>query len=120
MLIDVLEHFNYSDGMKLLKKCIQKSKNILISVPKDIGQQGDVNDNEYETHRFQFLKKHFSELDVEYSFSSGGASSLVVLLGENSKNYSKNVLTKTIYQLRQFIPGYWIRRRYLSRKLRKK
>ena len=95
LLIDVLEHFSYDDGISLLMKCLKKSKNILISVPKDIGLQSDLNDNEYEIHRFQYLKKHFRALGVDYAFSSGGSSSLIVLLGDSAKKYHKQKLTNS-------------------------
>ena len=85
LMIDVLEHFTYENEIKDLKKCLANSQNILVSVPKDIGLQSDVNDNKYEIHRFQFLKKHFKELSVECVFSSGGSSSLIVLLGKIQK-----------------------------------
>ena len=121
LLIDVLEHFSYEDGISLLMKCLKKSKNILISVPKDIGLQSDVNDNKYEIHRFQFLKKHFKSLSAEYAFSSGGSSSLIVLLGNGSKKFHRRKLFSEWYTyIKESVPGFWLRRRYITKKLSKK
>ena len=120
LMIDVLEHFTYENGMKLLKKCLANSQNILVSVPKDIGLQSDVNDNKYEIHRFQFLKKHFKELSVECVFSSGGSSSLIVLLGKNSKRYHyERLLREWFIYLKESFPGFWARRRKITDKLRR-
>ncbi len=121
MLIDVLEHFNYEDGMVLLEKCLKKSKNILISIPKDIGLQSDVNDNAYEIHRFQFLKKHFKKLNTNFAFASGGTESLIVLLGNNAKKYYyRKTLHEWVTWVKESLPGFWIRRRYITKKLSKK
>jgi hypothetical protein len=59
LIIDVLEHLNYDEGLKLLEICRGKGRNILISTPKDIGNQEIVMGNPYETHRFQWKKEHF-------------------------------------------------------------
>lgn len=62
LLIDVLEHFTYADGWELIQQLQRHTRNILISTPKDIGHQGDVFGNDYETHRFQWNPSHFRSL----------------------------------------------------------
>jgi len=82
LLIDVLEHFGKEDGIKLLKECIEHSDNILISVPNDIGNQGDAFDNIYETHRFQWESHHFVEISKDLFFIKG-KKSLIAYVGKN-------------------------------------
>lgn len=60
LLIDVLEHFGYEEGMELLEACTKKGRNVIISTPKDIGVQGELYGNPFEAHRFQWTKKQFS------------------------------------------------------------
>lgn len=62
LMIDVLEHFTYEDGWKLLQELFCHSRNILISTPKDIGHQGNAFGNDFETHRFQWHPRHFRSL----------------------------------------------------------
>lgn len=75
LLIDVIEHFSESDGMRLLSLCRERARNVLISTPRDIGTQADAFGNPHETHRFQWTARHFrtlpntAQLDQgEYSF----------------------------------------------------
>jgi len=49
LLIDVLEHLKKEDGAKLLGALLKRAKNVIISVPRDIGDQGTVFGNEHET-----------------------------------------------------------------------
>jgi hypothetical protein len=62
LLIDVLEHFGYEDGVRLLGECRRVARNLLVSVPKVNDQQGSLFGNEYETHRFQWTKAHLHAL----------------------------------------------------------
>ena len=120
LIIDVLEHFDYQDGISLIKKCLSKSKNILISVPKDIGLQDDLNDNKYEIHRFQFLKKHFKKLGTPYSFLSSGSSLLIILGPDARKFYLNHLKSKWVSIVKESLPGYWMRKRLITKNLRSK
>ncbi len=60
LLVDVLEHLEYRDGVKLLEACEARGKNIIVSTPKDIGPEVVTFDNPFETHRFQWKKSHFT------------------------------------------------------------
>jgi hypothetical protein len=62
LLIDVLEHFEKPDGTKLLKALLRKSRGILISVPKDIGDQGEVFGNIHETHHAEWTPADFRRI----------------------------------------------------------
>lgn len=59
LIIDVLEHFDYEEGIKLLEECEKLGKNIIISTPLRVGNQKGVFGNPYETHRSQWRKKDF-------------------------------------------------------------
>ncbi len=59
LIIDVLEHFDVEDGIRLLEECTRLGRSILVSTPKDISEQGAAFGNEHERHRFQWKKEHF-------------------------------------------------------------
>ena len=60
LMIDVLEHFTFEDGLKVLEQCRKCGKNSIISVPKLMSQQGEVYGNPYETHKYNWTQKDFS------------------------------------------------------------
>jgi hypothetical protein len=62
LLIDVLEHFEFQTGKKLLELCKIQAKNIVVSTPLDMGVQGAVFGNQFETHRAQWTRKDLKNL----------------------------------------------------------
>lgn len=62
LLIDVLEHFDFPMGKKLLKKLLQKHKAVIVSTPKDPKTQYDLFGNVYETHRSRWTREELAEL----------------------------------------------------------
>lgn len=54
LAIDILEHFNKEDGLKFLNELKRVGKNVLISTPKMVLDQGAINNNSYEIHRSQW------------------------------------------------------------------
>ena len=54
LLIDVLEHFEQPDGVRLIHESLRVGRNVLVSTPLDIGRQDAAFDNVFETHRFQW------------------------------------------------------------------
>lgn len=82
LLIDVIEHFNHEDGVRLLEECKRHGKNIIVSTPKDIGIQEDIFSNPFEIHKFQWTKKHFNHF-LDKCFISNGLS-LICYLGDNA------------------------------------
>ena len=60
LMIDVLEHFDYDEGVMLLEECEKLGKNIIISTPLRVGNQKGIFGNPYETHRSQWRKKDFN------------------------------------------------------------
>jgi len=81
LIIDVMEHFTYEDGKHLLALCEEKGRNVIISTPRDIGIQENAFDNEFETHRFQWDKKYFS--DIKNLFFIENEFSQILFYGED-------------------------------------
>lgn len=82
LMIDVLEHFAEADGMEVLKLCLKKARNVIISTPKDIGVQEDAFDNPYETHRFQWEPHHLRQFGRHFVVCN--SESLIAILGPDS------------------------------------
>jgi len=94
LLIDVLEHLNYDEGLNLLELCKDKARNILISTPKDIGSQEVIVGNPYETHKFQWKKEHFYIFKGQCFFSD--QYSLICYTGENARRLKKARINRHI------------------------
>lgn len=83
LMIDVLEHFTYEHGLKVLKECRRCGRNILISVPKIMSVQEEVYGNPYETHRFNWKRKDFSGIPDKFFLYN--AKSTICYIGEDSR-----------------------------------
>jgi hypothetical protein len=66
LLIGVLEHLTEAEGEQLLRKLLAKSKGVLISTDKDIGNKRATFDNPYEVHKSQWSKKKLSKLGSSF------------------------------------------------------
>lgn len=62
LLIDVLEHFEKDDGIKLLKTLLTNNECILVSTPKNPSPQKDAFGNVYETHKSIWSSTELSSL----------------------------------------------------------
>jgi hypothetical protein len=62
LLIDVLEHFDKSEGELLLKKLLARNKGVLISTPKDPSDQKGAFGNSFEIHKSKWSKEELSRL----------------------------------------------------------
>jgi rRNA maturation protein Nop10 len=82
LMIDVFEHFSYEDGLNVLDECRKCGKNILISVPKVMSVQEDVYGNPYETHRYNWKRKDFSNIPDKFFLYN--AKSTICYIGEDS------------------------------------
>jgi hypothetical protein len=82
LLIDVLEHMDEAAGKEFLAACRKRARNIIISTPKDIGEQGEVFGNIYETHRFQWQRHHLGAFPPVFFLEHD--SSLIAYLGEDA------------------------------------
>lgn len=82
LLIDVLEHFEKDQGTKLIKDILKISKNLIISVPKDIGDQGTVFENKHEAHIAEWDEDEL--LKLANGFSISDRMSHIVFLSQES------------------------------------
>jgi len=116
LLIDVLEHFTYEDGIKLLTECQKQAKNIIISTPWDIGIQGECFDNKYESHLFQWKKSHFKQYKNAYFFPN--SNSLLCFIGEDFKTIIPkmkiNYLKRNLKELLHVLFGFTVLKRIKS------
>ncbi len=79
LLIDVLEHFDHNEAVRLLALCQEKCKALIISTPKDIGHQEGGYGNDYEAHRSQWTRQLLSKtLGKENFFIPNPHSHLVM------------------------------------------
>ena len=101
LLIDVLEHFDYEQGMRLLDECRKKAKNILISTPKIFGLQEDSFGNPFEVHKFQYKKKHFKQFKDRCFVPN--QRSLICYLGRNAKRFRRAVFNQRIKKCCPFL-----------------
>jgi len=83
LLVDVLEHFNYRQGMKLLAECKNRGKNLIVSVPKNIGEQKAIFGNPFEVHKFSWQKKHFARFSKKFFVKN--QYSYIYYLGKDSE-----------------------------------
>ena len=80
LIIDVLEHFDYDDGIRLLQECLQLDSNVIIATPKDVRPQGKAFGNHLEIHKFQWKKEHLEKLGDTLIVDN--EHSLICLLGK--------------------------------------
>ena len=83
LMIDVFEHFTHEDGLKVLEECRRCGRNILISVPRIMSVQEDVFENPYETHRYNWKRKDFAE--IQDKFFVYNSKSTICFIGEDSQ-----------------------------------
>lgn len=84
LMIDVLEHWPKDKAKELIRKCLKHGA-VLISTPKDIGEQGASHGNEWERHITQWYAGDFEGYNVLQDRSQGYPS-LIYLFDGHSKN----------------------------------
>jgi len=102
LIIDVLEHFEYEDGIMLLKECMQRCSNTIISTPKDIGSQGDIFGNTFEMHRFQWEKKHFRQFGNNLFIYND--RSLICLIGDDAPRVKHSKRSRVKLAIKMLFP----------------
>ena len=107
LVIDVLEHFGYKEGMELVEKCCNIAKNILISTPLNPDPQEGVFGNDFEKHKFRWHKKHFAHISNKYCLYV--ASSLIIYIGEDALTVKSKVRNESL-QSRKFQIVHLMRR----------
>jgi hypothetical protein len=86
LLIDVFEHFSKEDGIKVIKKLREKSKNLLISIPRYVTIQKGYSDDagKFEEHRAFWTRKMFKEFG-NCIIVPNNARKTIVLYSRNSE-----------------------------------
>lgn len=78
ILGDVIEHFEKSDGMRLLRALTSQNRNVLLATPYHFFEQ--TTDNPFETHRSHWARQDFGEWIYDYD-AIGGSAIVVALAG---------------------------------------
>lgn len=76
LVVDVLEHFDREEARSLLEVLIARNGGVLVSVPRDLGEQEDVFGNEHEAHHASWSVKDFKALGPMIQFHD--ATSVIV------------------------------------------
>ena len=82
LLIDIIEHFDYKEGMKLLEECKKHGRNIIVSTPKGFIPQKQSFGNPFEAHKFQWRKKHFDRFGNRFFVPH--SVSLICYIGDDA------------------------------------
>ncbi len=90
LLIDVLEHFSYEEGTRLLDACRRKGRNFLVSTPKDVGEQQGAFNNPHEAHKSQWQPGDFEQF--EKYFHLPNLKSHIYLVGEDAPRFTGAVV----------------------------
>jgi len=88
LMIDVLEHFSKEEGLKFLNNLKSKSKNILISIPKVVGEQGEAFNNPYEKHKSTWVPEDFISFGEIVIIPN--RFSWIIFFGEKVKNIKQH------------------------------
>jgi hypothetical protein len=105
LLIDVLEHFDYKDGIRLLEICQKIGRNLIISTPLNIGHQICSFGNAFETHKFQWKKNHFKK--NKNKFFVPNDESLIVYIGLDASKVKSRIKKQFLFvwssQIKNFL-----------------
>ena len=91
LLIDVLEHFDFEVGVKLLNDCLRLANDVVISTPQMFITQNDTFGNPFETHRSLWGKKHFAQFGQPVFIPD--EISLICFLGPSSARVKEEILS---------------------------
>ena len=91
VLIDVIEHMEKKDGIKLIRELKKKSEFILITTPKKHIEQTDLFSNKYEIHRSLWKRNELRKFGSIMSFKD--KYDQIMLIGDkNDIHHFKNLL----------------------------
>ncbi|MDY6987427.1 MAG: hypothetical protein SWQ30_05155 [Thermodesulfobacteriota bacterium] len=82
LVIDILEHFEYEDGLRLLDVITSCGRNTIIATPKYFWSQEDAFGNPFETHRSLWRKRDFSK--YANRFFVYNEETLICYIGEDA------------------------------------
>lgn len=73
LMVDIIEHINKEEGIKLLRHFLNENANIIIATPRKFFQQ-KLYQSEFEHHLSHWKKSDFSKLaNVQYQYFDAGA-----------------------------------------------
>lgn len=90
LMVDVLEHFSFDDGLNLLQQCQALSDHILIASPRHVNLQEGVFGNPYERHRFEWNAQHLRCIGPV--FTAPHHSTLICLTGSRAQEIRSQYL----------------------------
>lgn len=106
MIIDVIEHFEFPDAHAILDQCARIGRNVLVSTPRDIGQQDEVFSNPFEVHKAQFTKAHFAS--KPNCLFVNDWHSIIAFYGEDGAWVRKVLRKRALLQMiRDYLPFAW-------------
>ncbi|WP_147819130.1 class I SAM-dependent methyltransferase [Salidesulfovibrio onnuriiensis] len=82
VMCDVLEHFGREQGERVLEECLRVSRNVLVSVPRDVTEQGAAFGNEHERHRSSWTETDFQ--GEKPSFIYPNQHSIIAYMGDDA------------------------------------
>jgi hypothetical protein len=82
LLIDVLEHLDRDNGNRLLDQCRAIARNLLVSTPAKMEEQGALFENTYERHRQQWVRADFGRFPSK--FFAPNPYSIICYIGEDA------------------------------------
>lgn len=88
LLIDILEHFKFDDGLKVLQMCSEIADNVLVSTPREFKPQNPEFGNEYEIHRSHW---EIDDFDDFKPFEMPQEESLIVFFGKDVNKLKRNI-----------------------------
>lgn len=106
LIIDVLEHFDDKNGMRLLEECNERGRNIIISTPKDMLPQKSVFGNPYETHKSHWTKNHFDIFTNKFFVSN--LRSIICYAGEMAPALRKRHIKSEIGRKLPFLKRIYV------------
>ena len=89
LLIDIIEHFRFDDGLKVLKMCGEIGDNVIVSTPREFKPQNPEFGNEFEIHRSHWELSDFD--DFRPVFEMPQDESLIVFFGKDVQKIERNV-----------------------------
>jgi len=110
LLIDVIEHFTYDEGITILNSCMKTGRNTVVSTPKDIGVQDTLCGNPYEEHKFQWKKRHFR--NFKNRFFVPNYYSLICCFGEDARSIRGSIRNS---QIKKYLPFIRIMYQYYKK-----
>ncbi|MCB0254174.1 MAG: hypothetical protein KDI55_10610 [Anaerolineae bacterium] len=91
LVIDILEHFDYTSGCKLIVDLRKISRNVLVGTPKEWVDQGAIFGNRMEEHKFRWERKHFGDFGAHCFIPN--EFSLICFIGEDAPMIEQRVLS---------------------------